>query len=471
MTARALALVVLAVLVSRVAFGDGFDHTLHARDVDVSGGDAIACAHCHAIDAAGKLVGRPDHAACFGSCHGAPPTKATKLAKADGDRGRVCASCHGDAGKLAVPYPPYTIEQDFGVALGHKQHAAATCTQCHDLGAKPAPHARCTSCHDGTKATSMRECSTCHIAAVGKPHPPELRPLQDSIASIFSHGSHAKRSQAGRDCMTCHAAIARTDDAELPRPTVADCATCHDGKQAFATTVACTRCHAAPSKAEPFDVARPEARFSHAGPHAQLVAGQPCASCHALDKTGEAMAPGHAQCTGCHDHAVDFGARSPKICGACHLATEPWRHLAADRPPPDESELGATLDHDKHPGDCTSCHRLRTKAAELQLPRGHAACAGCHQVTPPTLDDCKGCHALGRVAARLATRAADPWSVRATFEHAAHQPARCTSCHTDLHGADVTLMAAPTKPTCATCHDGTTAFSLTGTTCRKCHSQ
>ncbi len=253
MTARAIALALL--VWTSLAFGDGFDHTLHARDVDVSGADAIACAHCHASDAAGKLVGRPDHAACFGSCHGDAPKQGSKLAKADGDRGRVCASCHGDAGKLAVPYPPYTIEQDFALALGHKQHAAAACTQCH--AAKTAPHVRCVACHDGAKATAMSACSTCHVAAVGKPHPPELRPLQDSIASIFSHASHAKRSQPGRDCLTCHAAIARTDDAELPRPTVAECATCHDGKQAFATTVACTRCHAAPGKAETYDVARP----------------------------------------------------------------------------------------------------------------------------------------------------------------------------------------------------------------------
>jgi c(7)-type cytochrome triheme protein len=465
-TFRAIALVV--VVWTSVAFGDGFDHTLHARDVDVSGADVIACTHCHTTDAAGKLVGKPGHAACFGSCHGAAPAK-TKLAKADGDRGRVCASCHGDAGKIAVPYPPYAIEQDFALALGHQQHASAPCTQCH--AANAAPHARCTSCHDGAKATAMSACITCHVAAVGKPHPPELRPLQNSIASIFSHASHAKRSPAGRECTTCHAPIAQTNDAELPRPTIAECATCHDGKQAFATTVACTRCHAAPNKGEPFEVARPEARFSHAGPHAQLVGGQPCASCHAIDKTGEAMAPGHVQCTGCHDHAIDFGARSPKICGACHLATEPWRHLAADRPAPDASELGATLDHDKHAGDCTSCHRLRTKTAELQLPRGHAACAGCHQTTAPKLDDCVGCHALGRVAQRVAKRAADPWSVRATFEHAPHETTKCTSCHIDLHGADVAQLAAPTKPTCAPCHDGQAAFSLTGTTCRKCHSQ
>ncbi len=468
---RAFALLVALVALAGIGDADGFDHAQHDRAV---GSATIACAHCHALDKAGRLVGIPGHTACFGTCHGAPPkmpARGAKLALAD-DQRRLCASCHAEA-SLAAPFtgrmPIANVPaRDFDLAFGHKRHAGAACTQCHDVssGARPQPPPRCAAGHDGAKAAAMTACSGCHPTADGKPKPPS------SIGAIFSHPRHAARSQTGRECTTCHASITLTDATPSSRPTVADCASCHDGTQAFATTIACTRCHAAPT--EPFDVARPEARFSHAGPHAQVVAAKPCSGCHALAKNGDALAPGHVACADVGCHAKDFGAREPAKCGACHLSTEPWRHLRADRPPPDATEFGATLDHAKHPADCTRCHALRTRTAELQMPRGHAACAGvaCHASSggpAPTLDDCTSCHALGRAVARVAERAADPWSVRPAFSHASHQIGACSSCHADLHGADVVQLAVPTKPTCAPCHDGVAAFSLTGTTCRKCH--
>jgi len=460
----------------------GFDHTVHARNVDVSGAAPIACTHCHE-QKAGRLVGRPGHAACFGACHGAPPAAAkrgAKLAIAE-DRVKLCTNCHAEAalvapftGALAVPFPPYRIDRDFNLVLGHAKHRDVPCAQCHDLPAKqrPAPHARCAGCHDGkAKAFAMTTCEGCHPAAVGRPQPPELAAVQNTVTAIFSHPSHAARGGAGKDCMTCHAKIKDSDASELPRPTAADCARCHDGKQAFPVTAACTKCHAAP--ADPFTVDRPEARFRHDASHTALVAGEPCTTCHLLDaKTGEVHIAGHDACTKCH--ADDFGLRHPTKCGACHNATEPWRHLRADRPMPDSTEFGASLDHAKHPGACTACHALRTPTTQLRTPRGHTSCigSGCHAATggpAPQLASCNACHRLGLAAERLATRIADPWSVRLAFDHAAHQRSECTACHTALVGPLVTL-AAPAKATCAPCHDGTKAFKLTGTTCRRCHS-
>ncbi|MEO6772245.1 MAG: cytochrome c3 family protein [Kofleriaceae bacterium] len=487
MIAVALALGALAA-VATVASGEprataiGFDHTLHARNVDVDGGAPIACTRCHE-QKAGRLIGRPGHAACFGACHGGPPPPAkrgTKLA-IGADRLKLCTNCHAEAalvapftGRLAVPYPPYRIDRDFNLELGHAKHREVACTQCHDLAATkpPAPHARCASCHDGkAKAFAMTACASCHPRAVGRPQPPELAAVQDTVTAIFSHRAHAARSGAGRDCTTCHAKVRESDASELPRPTTADCARCHDGKQAFAVTASCTRCHAAPT--DTFVVARPDARFRHDTVHAALVAGEPCATCHLLDtKTGEVRTAGHAACTRCH--ADDFGLRHPKTCGACHNATEPWRHLRADRPLPDSTEFGASLDHAKHAGACTSCHSLRTPTTQLRTPRGHAACTGtgCHAArggATPQLADCTACHRLGLAAERLAKRSADPWSVRLGFDHASHQSSACTACHTELTGPLVTL-AAPAKATCAPCHDGTHAFKLTGTTCRRCHT-
>lgn len=470
------ALVIVALLAGVAAAGApfGFDHHVHDRDLVVDGGDALPCARCHALRA-GMLVGKPGHAACFGACHGPAPVRPARGGTiVVGDRGKVCLACHGEAqlaapfaGRLPVPYPPYKIDADFGITLGHKQHAAIACTQCHTPEAKtrPAPHARCASCHDGKAASAMTACATCHPDAVGKPQPPELRAVHDTVTSIFSHGSHARRG--AKDCTLCHAAIKTTDDTELPRPTAQDCARCHDGKTAFATTEACRRCHEQP--AGRFTVDRPDRRFRHDGVHAEAVASRPCGACHPLSPTGEIRVAGHAACVACH--ADDFGARHPTKCGACHNATEPWRALTADRLLPERSEFGATLDHDKHARDCASCHSLRTQVTELRPPRGHAACIGCHHVSggpAPQMGDCAGCHRAGLAAAREQQRADDPWSVRRAFEHRAH-PGACTSCHADLHGASVVTLATPPKAACASCHDGAIAFKLTGTTCTRCH--
>lgn len=451
----------------------GFDHLVHDRDLVVGGGEALACVRCHVVRA-GRLVGRPDHRVCFGACHGAAPTRPHEPVAAD--RRRVCTACHAEdalvppfTGSLRVGYPPYTFERDFGLTLSHKQHGMVACTQCHGA-AKPSPHERCAGCHDGERARPMTECSRCHPAAIGRPQPPELAAVRNTVISVFSHGKHAARGGAGKDCKTCHARIADTDDTELPRPTVKDCAGCHDGKTAFATTTACTRCHdKAPDK---FVVDRPDRRFSHGGVHAPAVTSRPCGACHPLGKRGEVVVAGHAACAGCH--ADDFGKRHPTICGACHNATEPWRPLVADRAPPDETEFGATLDHAKHPGACASCHVLRTRTSQLRTPRGHAACTGtaCHAVSggpAPQLASCDGCHRLGRATARSSKRAADAWSVRAAFDHRAHAPTACTTCHTALAGDNVVELPAPSKTACAPCHDGKATFGLTGTTCARCH--
>ena len=482
---RALVIVIALATVAHADGPVGFDHLVHDRNLVVGGGEALACMRCHAMRA-GRLAGKPTHAACFGACHGAPPTapRAGGKLALDPDRIKLCTACHAETalrapftGALRVAYPPYTLDRDFGLALGHKQHKDVACTQCH-RDAKPAPHVRCASCHDGDRARAMTDCVRCHPPAIGKPQPPELAAVHDTVTAVFSHAKHAARGGAGKDCSTCHAKIRDTDDTELPRPTVKDCAGCHDGKAAFATTVACTRCHdKVPDK---FEVDRPKARFVHTKSHADAVASRPCAACHPLGKTGEVLVAGHAACTGCH--ADDFGARHPTKCGACHNATEPWRALVADRPPPDHTEFGATLDHGKHAGACASCHVLRTKTAQLRTPRGHAACAtaGCHAVTggpEPQLTTCDGCHRLGLAAAREAGRAADAWSVRAAFDHAVHGAAECTACHRALGPVDDRVAAgdnlvelpAPPKLACAPCHDGKAAFGLTGTTCTRCH--
>ncbi len=478
----------------------GFDHNLHERDVSVSGRDPIACTSCHAIKN-GALVGRPDHAACFGACHGAPPPKVKKGAAIEvkAEQKQICASCHAEAAlaapmgkKLSVPYPPY-VATDFALSMPHKIHKEVTCSTCHFVAGKQSPHRRCAGCHDGTKAPAMTNCAGCHTPGSGSPLPPHMEAPINTVISAFSHPKHAARGAAGAACSTCHQAILETDDSILPRPKQASCAIggCHDGKPAFAVTIACTKCHTGPP-AWKFDVERPTDRFSHTALH-HKDAKLPCAACHPLAASGEALVAGHAACVGCHEqrfgerrrpHDADTRPIDPKepkqICGACHNATEPWRKLTADRPPPDRTEFGATLSHDKHSADCKSCHSLATTASQLRPPRGHRGCTGttCHAVKggpAPELTACESCHEVGLAAKRLAVRTTLQWSVRATFDHTPHRVAKdgsevpCARCHEDLHGDSLTQLAAPSKATCQPCHDGGTAFKLTGTTCTRCH--
>jgi len=467
----------------------GFEHTLHDRDVVVNGGESLPCVRCHAIKA-GMLVGKPDHAACFGACHGPAPRRGARSAagsgEVSGDRGKVCTSCHAEA-TLAAPnpravpvhYPPYTLEPNFAITVGHKRHRELACAQCHP-GKRPAPHKRCAGCHDGSAAAgrgpAMTACTGCHTPATGTPLPPSIINAEINTRRTFSHGKHAARGAGGATCTTCHRALLDTDDNVLPAPGAATCAAarCHDGGAAFAITAACTRCHLDPDQPG-FKVERPAERYSHA---THTAAGLPCVTCHPLTRSGEVTVVGHAPCVACH--AEDFGRRRPRICGACHNGTEPWRALVADRGPPERTEFGATLDHGNHAAACTSCHVLTTSTAQLRPPRGHRACTGtaCHAVTGgpvPRLEACEACHRQGLALDRQVARLAAPWSVRTRFDHASHarasggNPASCEACHVDLRGPDVTALATPTKATCAPCHDGATAFKLTGTTCTRCH--
>ncbi|MBA3391655.1 MAG: hypothetical protein H0T89_03375 [Deltaproteobacteria bacterium] len=485
----AIALLLVVAAGSIASAGPGFDHDGHARSLAGAKTAALACARCHVIKA-GLLVGKPDHAACFGSCHGAPPMLPQRrgpLAIAP-ERVKLCTTCHVESTlktaktrkAFAVGFPPYA-QRDFVLQVGHKRHAALACAGCHD-DKRGGGHRPCASCHDGApnKGPAMTACSGCHTPATAEADPcaddtnETCRPIR--VRAAFSHPKHAAR---GARCATCHASVVESDARHAPRPSVKACsgAGCHDGAAAFAVTTACTKCHKE-VPATKFEVKRPDERFSHFGHLPRLGGTLACASCHALGKTGEVTVTGHAACATCH--AEDFHAPNQRTCGACHNATEPWRALVPDAFPPPRSEFGATLDHAKHPAACVSCHTLTTTTAQLRPPRGHRACTGqgCHATTggpSPTLAACESCHRAGLAEQRRSTRLAAPWSVRARFDHARHQtapdasPLACTACHRDLRATELLQLATPGKATCAPCHDGQTSFKLSGTGCLRCH--
>jgi len=474
----------------------GFDHVRHDGKLQVAGGTALGCDGCHGIDGKGRLRGAPGHAQCFGACHGRAPRKrgGRRAYAVPAAQAMICTACHAPsalaaltAGKrtrtLRPAYPPYRLDPDFGLALSHARHSGASigCTTCHDAAGRPAGgrgHDRCSKCHLTPRASTtpaMTACTTCHAAASGPARSPELIAGPLGLGASFSHAGHAKRARAAT-CVSCHRTITVADGHDLPAPRTDDCRAggCHDGAAAFATTEACTRCHRAAPTAT-YEVVRPDPRFSHDRHRARLP-DAPCARCHALDRRGNATPPGHASCAALGCHREDFATTTPHICGACHVAVEPWRALRADALPVPETELGAVMSHRAHAQRgllCTACHSLADARRELRPPRGHAACTGsaCHRAgaaTPaPALERCDGCHRLGSVATRIAERTGARWSVRARFTHTAHATP-CESCHAGVWEVGGPP-PPPKKPVCAPCHDGKSAFKMTGHGCRRCH--
>jgi c(7)-type cytochrome triheme protein len=474
----------------------GFDHVRHDGKVQVHGGGALACDQCHALDAKGRLKGKPGHAQCFGACHGAaPPKKRPKVAYVvPAAQGNVCAACHAPSALAALiapssktkalkaAYPPFRVDPDFGLALSHAKHdaAGAACATCHDAAGKPAGgrgHDRCSRCHLAPKTSTtpaMTACTQCHAAAWGPARSPELIAGPLGLGPSFSHAGHAKVARAAT-CASCHGAVTATTGHDIPAPRTEDCRACHDGKTAFATTGACTRCHqAAPTGT--IELVRPTARFSH-DRHRSRLGGAGCATCHTLDRRGEATPPRHASCAALGCHREDFATTTPLICGACHVAIEPWRPLRADALPVAETEFGARMAHRTHADrglTCAGCHTRADARRERRPPRGHAACSGeggCHTAgtrsARPPLTDCDACHRAGSAAARVDDRLAARWSVRARFRHDAH-PGDCETCHTGVWSSAATI-PVPAKKDCAACHDGKAAFKMTGHGCRRCH--
>ena len=411
--------------------------------------------------------------------------------------GSACLGCH-----RLPPAPPPKKPPPGSIGTGGTGSKPAVPRS----GRKPITHARCVTCHarpgaprgqdpgqdaapDQGSMPAMTECSRCHVSEVGPRSRPFVRRGVYPVRATFSHPSHRGAS----DCTICHGALAATDGNELPSPSMEVCGTCHDGDKAFSiVTPDCTRCHETPE----FDPGhRPHAgsRYDHAR-HATRGSYLQCTTCHRLDRRGTPLPPSmdHAPCSDSGCHRDDFSATRPTVCGACHIGTEPWRKLYFTRPPRTDTEFGARFSHASHLGSCQaddptcagSCERCHQASQQMSLARDHDACmgSGCHGSdggAAPTLAQCAECHRQGLSAARRAERLRGEWSVRARFRHEPHRSdprgkpgtaLPCTTCHTGIERATgMDDLPVPTKATCLPCHDGTTAFKVTGHGCTRCH--
>jgi len=450
----------------------GFDHLDHKTKVTVSAAPEPVCTTCHQLDDRGRPRGY-DHSTCFSSCHGGldkgkrPPPPGNQSQRA------VCLVCHADGGaptkknaRSAGAERPKS-DPEHAIRLSHASHRSEACESCHRSGTEVAgpTHARCRSCHERRARPRFDECEGCHIGQVGQLGPTLQRHLL-SVASKFDHQDHRKRSSAG--CRDCHVEIQGRADDQLPPPRKSDCGTCHDGRKAFDMIgPSCTRCHSAPAVPLPAtSVATP---FDHQRHRRE------CSTCHTLDRDGDPTFARtvHQSCAQCHRD--EFSSLEATICTTCHISAEPWRPLHVERRQRSKSAFTIGFDHLAHgsPEDCQRCHSGRIGGS---TPSRHSGCAGsaCHlpgKGPAPRLEQCSSCH----LAAVDDRREANPWSVAASFDHDRHrtdprtaQALPCRSCHVGTLGPPAE-MPTPAKAQCAPCHDGKTAFKITGHSCRKCH--
>ncbi len=421
----------------------GFDHRGHADSLVEAKVGALTCTGCHDANDPTAVRG---HRTCFGKCHGASPRKLRKRGRyrIDWKRKKVCTACHSEAALVAL----------------------------RDNNKKP------------PKVT------------LPLPKRAKDRKLSVGVYPVgvgFSHARHKSRSKA--PCASCHKRIMRSLNNRPQRPKKPECASCHNGAKAFAMTEArCRQCHfQAGTRIQRH--ATKLVRFSH---KAHMGRGKlaACATCHQLTGNGTplAAARNHAPCSNSGCHRDDFKSLRPKVCGACHVAREPWRPLHRDRGWPDETEFGARFSHKAHlsgskprmKATCGRCHQVRSGKRELRPPHDHSSCTGqgCHARTAkvrggakPPLSECGKCHKLELVRKHQLVRHTARWSVRSKFSHAKHRlakgstkPLACAQCHrSTARAVSLRDVKAPAKAACMPCHNGAAAFKLTGHNCARCH--
>lgn len=455
----------------------GFDHAAHARALAASAAPPIACASCHplmpatATGPSGALGKRPDHAACFGACHGAQPTRqewpatapppAGATAPDDGAddgpalsaRARTCLTCHAAADlaarRFAVAYPPYALRPDWIAPLPHGSHRQVECGSCHPLpgaplakpagraAAKPAAaHARCLGCHGAAATPASALANQPSSAASGAP--------SGSPSGAPATAPTSAPTFAMSECERCHRAA---PPPAVSAPLTVTAAFSHQrhqrhaakqhgaGKDGAADEAACSPCH------------RELASERHDGRTRPTAATCATAACH----DGKAAFSITERCTQCHKEAP---------AGLYPVARPAGRFL-----------------HRQHAAavasvGCQGCHRLGTGGLTVERA-GHAACASCHAAdfgaAQPVI--CGACH--GSTEPWRPLRAdrlpAESTEFGARLDHGSHaQP--CQRCHTlDTRARQLRLPRDHSACAGSGCHEPQGGPAPALTACAECH--
>ena len=207
----------------------------------------MPCLLCHRRDTNSPRIsfpGKAGHTPCIG-CH--------QLQFSD-NSSPICTICHTNAQTGAMKGFPGI--RSFGRKFDHVGHKGVNCSVCH----KPAgrgvalsipsgsnAHATCFQCHSASKPMTMSSCNVCH-------QPGRLIRTSQNAAAFRVNFSHARHSQAGLNCASCHSLRGGGTGKQVTKPLAsmhfapaskASCAACHNGQTAFGTNdfANCKRCH------------------------------------------------------------------------------------------------------------------------------------------------------------------------------------------------------------------------------------
>lgn len=208
-----------------------------------------------------------------------------------------------------------------------------------------------------------------------------------------------------------------------------------------------------------------------------------CASCHRREGRSLDMDfAGHDSCVGCHLNQFT-DVESQTMCAICHTANAPEMLKFPTR---FKESFNVKFDHADHDGGegrppegCASCHKPAGRGRSIPISfQAHANCYTCH-TAESEIGSCSVCHELGPYSRTPPGR-----YVFAAFSHGDHGGVGCADCHTVLRkgapqGRQVTNIAVAqhncgSVNNCATCHNGSTAFSgddiLNMASCLRCHT-
>ncbi|WP_191965662.1 c(7)-type cytochrome triheme domain-containing protein [Oryzomonas sagensis] len=322
------------------------------------------CAKCHkgkTQDKVYKVKGVSDavfghtfHVAKTGgackSCHGGKifSGKTRGVTMAEMEKGKTCGACHngtkaftvaGNCNRCHKGLKPrevtFTLKGAAPATFSHSFHTQAySCKECHTRTfpykavsgkatmADMAQGKSCGVCHNGKDAfASSGDCGKCHKGM----KPGKITFKTSAGEAVFSHEFHIQAFK----CAECHTKIFPYK-AVTGKATMADmangksCGACHDGKEAFASSGDCEKCHKGfKPRTITFKTDAGDATFSHDF-HVQAYK---CADCHTKvfpykAVTGKAtmadMEKG-ASCGTCHNKDKDaFSVKDDKFCAKCH---------------------------------------------------------------------------------------------------------------------------------------------------------
>lgn len=300
-----------------------FSHELHLKKYNNN------CKICH--DAIFNLrnqkrytMAEMEKTKSCGACHSG--VKAFSVASE-----KDCSRCH-----VGKPRDVTYAVKGLGTAVfSHSAHIAKTggsCKGCHNgkvitgkekavTMAEMEKGRTCGACHNGKRAFAVSaNCDRCHKGL----KPKEITfNLKGITPATFSHALHTK----AYGCKDCHTKTFPYKTV-VGKATMADmakgksCGTCHNGKDAFASSGDCGKCHKGMKPAGiTFKTSAGEAVFSHEF-HTQTYK---CADCHtrifpfkagALKAAMSDMESGKS-CGACHNKGKDaFSVQDD--CGKCH---------------------------------------------------------------------------------------------------------------------------------------------------------